>query len=698
MSYGLTYDISRYEGEGHLLFAISDMKIEPEAPVSKRTDPLAWRTTRRRAESVTAVYTHQLKRQTPHVPCSHQSLVMIRLLQFGYTFIFLVLLAGGVSTTSAQVTELTSQDLLDLVGRNQTAQVFETPQALDPSQNAALQDVIDATGTAQEYDLRSFGYNLVGQGLIRYRTTAQAQSLGWPGANDPYLSQADYAFALILEASGGQGGGTIYSYHDIVESGSEAGDNSYGGASLFGGFQSTFTYDPPLLQYKTPLVFSPTPTTWSDQATTTFGGTISVSGTVEGYGTVRTPAGDYEVMRIRRESGGTTDYEFISPNVGFTVAAVEGQGDGTYLVTVTASSDRFVEQAVAAGQTGAILSDGRASVAFSTGSTAAGQLGLATYNRRPYNESFVDQAAPSDDGTSIRPDVLWDDQYYSILNLDSGLTGFEATVCIDYSTVSGVQQAAKLVLLSRASAAEAWQARATTITGSQLCTEGLTSFSQFAVGSEAQYNPLPVELSAFDAQMEEGGIRVVWQTLSETNNAGFYVERRVRGAFEERRRPRTSTAHGTTAKGWTALGFVEGAGTSQANQDYRFIDTALPFAAHSLVYRLRQVDVDGTESVSENVVVQLKPPATAILHELSPNPANEFARVRYSLPDGDPQGGVEIGVYNVLGRRMMTLVDGRVGGNYGERYLNTSRFPSGVYFVRMVAGGQVQTRRLTVVR
>jgi hypothetical protein len=590
--------------------------------------------------------------------------------------VFLLFLTGLVPTT-AQVTELTSQDLLNLVGLNQAAQVFETPQALDPSQNAALQSALNATGASQVYDLRSLNYNLVGQGIIRYRTIGEAQSLGWPGANDPYLSQADYAFGLILGSTGGQSGGTIYSYHDIIESGSDAGDNSYGGAILFSGFESTFTYDPPLLQYKTPLVLDPTPTTWSDQ--TNSGGT-TVSGAVEGYGTLRTPAGDYEVMRVRRETEGTVDYEFLSPDVGFTVATFEGQGDGTYLVSLTTPSDGFVEQSVAAGQTGSILNDGRASVSFSTGSSAAGQLVLATYSRRPFNESFVDQTAPSDDGTSIRPDVLWDDEYYSILNLDATLTGFEATVCIDYSTVAGVQQASKLVLLTRASAAEAWQALATSISGSQICASGLTSFSQFAVGSEQQYNTLPVELSAFDASVAEGRVELIWQTLSETNNAGFHVERKdVTGR-------------------WASLGFVEGRGTTEAAQSYRFTDTGLPFAADQLTYRLRQVDFDGTESFSEDVVIGLAPPTAVTLHAVYPNPADGEATVRYSLPDHHRQREVEIGVYNVLGQRVAVLTESAGSGNYRERRVNTRRLPSGLYFVRLVAGGDVQTQQLVVAR
>jgi hypothetical protein len=64
--------------------------------------------------------------------------------------------------------------------------------------------------------------------------------------------------------------------------------------------------------------------------------------------------------------------------------------------------------------------------------------------------------------------------------------------------------------------------------------------------------PIPVELTAFDAVTQPGGaVRLTWATASETNNAGFEVQQRAAGAF----RP---------------VGFVDGAGTTDAAQSYGF--------------------------------------------------------------------------------------------------------------------------------
>jgi hypothetical protein len=188
---------------------------------------------------------------------------------------------------------------------------------------------------------------------------------------------------------------------------------------------------------------------------------------------------------------------------------------------------------------------------------------------------------------------------------------------------------------------------------------------------------LPVELTTFTGRRDGHEVRLHWQTATETNNTGFHVERRADG------------------RRWRALGFVKGQGTTDAAQSYRYNDAQLPFAANTLTYRLRQVDHDGTESLSDEIVVALGTPERLALHAPFPNPSRGHATVRYAVPEAME---IEMAVYNVLGQRVATLVEGRVEAGPVERHLDTGRWPSGVYFVRMVAGGTVQTQRLTVVR
>jgi Secretion system C-terminal sorting domain len=95
--------------------------------------------------------------------------------------------------------------------------------------------------------------------------------------------------------------------------------------------------------------------------------------------------------------------------------------------------------------------------------------------------------------------------------------------------------------------------------------------------------PLPIELTVFDVQNTEGGKNhLTWTTASETNNKTFDIERSTDG----------TTFH--------SIGQVKG---NNKPSSYQFVDHQ-PFATS--YYRLRQIDFDGTETLSKVVSVELK--------------------------------------------------------------------------------------------
>lgn len=190
--------------------------------------------------------------------------------------------------------------------------------------------------------------------------------------------------------------------------------------------------------------------------------------------------------------------------------------------------------------------------------------------------------------------------------------------------------------------------------------------------------PLPVELSAFDAVRDGEAIALSWQTLSETNNAGFHVERRT-----------------DSLSTWSPITFVGGAGTTDAAQTYRFRDADLPFGAEQVTYRLRQVDTDGTESISEERTLQAAAPTAVRLHAPFPNPARGAATLRYELPEATD---IRIGMYDLLGRRVARLADHLAPAGRYEAQVSTRHLAPGTYFVQIRAHGTVHTQRLTVVR
>jgi len=81
-------------------------------------------------------------------------------------------------------------------------------------------------------------------------------------------------------------------------------------------------------------------------------------------------------------------------------------------------------------------------------------------------------------------------------------------------------------------------------------------------------------------------VQLYWQTISEYNNKGFDIERRD-----------------AASPIWAKTGFVAGAGTSSSTKNYSFVDKRVR-KGKKYVYRLKQMNTDGTNTYSQEVMVQ----------------------------------------------------------------------------------------------
>lgn len=199
---------------------------------------------------------------------------------------------------------------------------------------------------------------------------------------------------------------------------------------------------------------------------------------------------------------------------------------------------------------------------------------------------------------------------------------------------------------------------------------------------------LPIELGSFSARVIAGeGITLEWSTMSETNNLGFYVERR--------KNPPEDFA--------TVSDLVPGAGTTLEEHRYSWTDTAA--APGTYFYRLRQVNLDGRITHSFEITVALDAvlgargreavPGEYALRQNYPNPFNPATLIRYQLPEA---GDVTLKIYNALGEEVATLVDAYQTAGYKSAEFSAVRLPSGVYFYRLTAGSFMRMRKALLVR
>ncbi|MBD3402325.1 T9SS type A sorting domain-containing protein, partial [candidate division GN15 bacterium] len=91
----------------------------------------------------------------------------------------------------------------------------------------------------------------------------------------------------------------------------------------------------------------------------------------------------------------------------------------------------------------------------------------------------------------------------------------------------------------------------------------------------------------------------------------------------------------------------------------------------------------------------LEIPDQIVLHQNYPNPFNPGTEISFSLPEASD---VTLEVYNVLGRRVESLIDDRLESGRHSVSWDASSAASGVYLYRLTAGDRTETRKMMLLK
>ncbi len=185
---------------------------------------------------------------------------------------------------------------------------------------------------------------------------------------------------------------------------------------------------------------------------------------------------------------------------------------------------------------------------------------------------------------------------------------------------------------------------------------------------------------------EAGRRRWLARTYRAADAPGHTVDLELRGTPG---RTVTLTAHGFDALGGRAVRLVD-LGTAQVH-DLRADGTAqIPLRAATTTLRV----VMGSDAYVAEETESVAPEAVELLPNY-PNPFTQRTTLEYTLPEALP---VRLQVYDILGRRVATLADERQTAGFHTVTWSPRGLASGVYLLRMQAGDQRFTRKLTLVR
>jgi len=167
---------------------------------------------------------------------------------------------------------------------------------------------------------------------------------------------------------------------------------------------------------------------------------------------------------------------------------------------------------------------------------------------------------------------------------------------------------------------------------------------------------LPVELINFKADHVNKKINLKWQTASETDNEGFYIQY-SRNGIE-----------------WEEIDFVNGAGNTLEQQDYEYMVHQPKSGAN--YFRLRQVDFDGVFELSPVVVVDLSAQNGEL--NIHPNPTSD--RINLTLPTGF--GEEDNASYKIIASSGKIMMNGKISNQAAEA-LDVSSLIPGIYSIQV---------------
>ncbi|MFN3445757.1 MAG: T9SS type A sorting domain-containing protein, partial [Bacteroidia bacterium] len=264
--------------------------------------------------------------------------------------------------------------------------------------------------------------------------------------------------------------------------------------------------------------------------------------------------------------------------------------------------------------------------------------------------------------------------YYDLQALGGSGYNHNLTLMLDSAVMGSIASVNRTQIANYQGALSNWTRYANTIPSGNngyFKAFGLTNGGAFTF-TDSAFNPLPVSLNYFTAKVSGNDVLLNWQTASEKNNRGFYIERSADGKF------------------FNEFDFVFGKGNSNILCDYSNTDIN-PFTNSSILYyRLKQVDFDGNYSYSKSMMVRLDN-KTLNAPIIYPNPVLTDMYVELNSPS---KANVSVQLIDIHGKEVYNQL---IQVNDGINKIivpEIATLHAGVYLAKIVVDGEVYTMKV----
>lgn len=189
--------------------------------------------------------------------------------------------------------------------------------------------------------------------------------------------------------------------------------------------------------------------------------------------------------------------------------------------------------------------------------------------------------------------------------------------------------------------------------------------------------PSPITLSDFSANALSSGIELSWTTASEKENLGFKLYRDNE-----------------------VIAFVDGAGTSTETNDYAYLDKNV-IAGKSYTYTLADLSYNNEEVPHADKALTISAGLNSVenssfnLSAAYPNPFNPSTGIDITLSQS---ADLDVSIYNVKGQKVASLHNAYTEAGSKHFVWNASDMKSGIYILKAISAGHVETLKLSLVK
>jgi hypothetical protein len=181
----------------------------------------------------------------------------------------------------------------------------------------------------------------------------------------------------------------------------------------------------------------------------------------------------------------------------------------------------------------------------------------------------------------------------------------------------------------------------------------ITSFSPFTLASTSTVNPLPVELTSFEAICQNEYIELKWSTASEKNNDYFIVQKSENG------------------QDWIDLNTIKGNGTTATANHYAYFDYQK--SIYNTYYRLADVSTNKTTTFSQ-IISSTCTQNDAFEAKAYPTPAQDYINIKINRLDKNAS-------FSIIDRLGRIIKSGKL--DQIQSTLDIHELSSGFYFLQI---------------